>query len=178
MLTKDKAINAKPDIKGIKIRTPEAPTFVRTFQLIGANPTPVSWTEVYSAMETGVVDGMEGTPEVILTHKFFELGKNCAKTRHIMATLQLVISVKTWNSLSKQHQDIVQQAANEIWIGQQRKTAEQGNIDAEKELVKRGVKFTSPELAPFQEAVRPLWMEWAKKNDAVDLVNEVAGMKK
>jgi len=177
VLTKNKTINSIADIKGVKIRTPEAPTFVRTFQLIGANPTPVSWTEVYSALETGVVDGMEGTPEVILTHKFYELGKDCAKTRHIMATLQLVISVKTWNSLSKKHQDIIQEAANDIWIGKQRKTAEQGNIDAEKELEKHGVKFTTPDLAPFREAVRPLWTEWAKQNNAGDLVEQVAAIK-
>ena len=176
VLTKSKAIKSIDDIKGVKIRTPEAPTFVKTFQMIGANPTPVSWTEVYSALETGVVDGMEGTPEVILTHKFYELAKNCAKTGHIMATLQLVMSVKTWDSLSKENQAIIQQAANDIWIGKQRKTAEQGNINAEKKLESLGVVFTTPDPAPFREAVKPLWMEWANKNKAVDLVEQVAAM--
>ena len=119
---------------------------------------------------------MEGTPEIILTHKFFELAKNCAKTGHIMATLQLVMSVKTWESLSPPHQEIIQKAANEVWIEKQRKTAEQGNVNAEKELEKLGVKFTTPDLAPFREAVKPLWMDWAKQHNVVDLVEQVAAM--
>jgi len=177
VLTKKAVIKSIEDIKGVKIRTPEAPTFVRTFQLIGANPTPVSWTEVYSALEAGVVDGMEGTPEIILTHRFHELAKNCARTRHIMATLQLIISMKTWNSLSPEHQKIVAEAANEIWRNNQRNTAEQGNINAEKKLMDLGVKFTDPDSEPFRKAVHPFWAEWGKKYNVMDIVDQANAMK-
>jgi tripartite ATP-independent transporter DctP family solute receptor len=176
VLTKKKAIHSIEDIKGLKIRTPEAPTFVKTFQLIGANPTPVAWPEAYSAVETGVVDGMEGTPEVMLNHNFYELAKNVARTRHIMATLQLVMSMKTWDSLSEGHQNIIAEAANEIWINKQRKTAEGGNISAENKLMELGVEFTDPDLEPFRKAVRPLWTDWGEKYNAMDLVEMVAAM--
>ena len=177
VLTKKTVIKSMEDIKGVKIRTPEAPTFVRTFQLIGANPTPVAWPETYSALEAGIVDGMEGTPEIMAGHKMYELAKNCARTRHIMATLQLIMSMKTWNSLSAEHQKIVAESANEIWVKKQRNTAEQGNVNAEKRLTELGVKFTDPDLEPFRKAVHPFWAEWGKKNNAMDLVDQVAGMK-
>jgi TRAP-type transport system periplasmic protein len=177
VLTKKAVINSMEDIKGVKIRTPEAPTFVRTFQLIGANPTPVAWPETYSALEAGVVDGMEGTPEVMVGAKMYELAKNCARTRHIMATLQLIMSMKTWNSLDANQQNIISEAANEIWIKKQRITAEQGNVDAEKKLTAFGVKFTDPNLEPFRKAVYPFWSEWGKKYNSMDLVDQVAAMK-
>ncbi len=177
VLTKKAVISSIDGIKGVKVRTPEAPTFVRSFQLIGANPTPVAWPETYSALEAGVVDGMEGTPEIILGHKMYELAKNCAKTRHIMATLQLIMSMKTWNSLTGDQQKIITEAANEIWAKKLRNTAEQGNIDAEKKLAELGVKFTDPDPEPFRKAVHPFWAEWGKKYNSMDLVDQVAAMK-
>jgi TRAP-type transport system periplasmic protein len=177
VLTKKVVVNSIEDIKGVKIRTPEAPTFVRTFQLIGANPTPVAWPETYSALEAGVVDGMEGTPEVMVGAKMYELAKNCARTNHIMATLQLIMSMKTWNSLEGDQQKIISEAASEIWVKKQRNTAEQGNVDAEKKLAGLGVKFTDPNLEPFRKAVYPLWSEWGKKYNSIELVDQAAAMK-
>ena len=177
VLTKKAVVNSMEDLKGVKIRTPEAPTFVRTFQLIGANPTPVAWPETYSALEAGVVDGMEGTPEIMVGAKMYELAKNCARTNHIMATLQLIMSMKTWSSLDADQQKIISEAANEVWVKKQRNTAEQGNVDAEKKLASLGVKFTDPNLEPFKKAVYPFCAEWGRKNNAMDLVDQISAMK-
>lgn len=172
VLTKTKPIAKLEDFKGVKIRTPEAQTYLRTFQLLGANPVAVAWGETYTALQTGVVDGMEGVPEIMLTAKMFEVGKNVARTNHIMATLQLLVSDKTYQKLSPENQKIVSDAAKEAW-GAARTAAEKANKDAEGELDKQGVKFTNPDAAELAKAVSPFLEEWGQKNGALDWVKKI-----
>jgi tripartite ATP-independent transporter DctP family solute receptor len=162
VLTRGKAIRTLDDIKGQKIRTPEAETFLRTFRLLGANPVGVPFGETYLAVKNGVVDGMEGVPDVMMNLKFFEVGKFIAKTGHIMATLQMLVSEKTYQSLSPEHRKIIEEEGTRAWR-KQRTDAETGNARAEQELVAKGLQFTNVDLPAFQAAVRPLWEEWGKK---------------
>lgn len=176
VVTRDKPINKVEDLKGLKIRTPEAQTYLKTFQLLGANPVGVPWGETYTALQTGVVDGMEGVPEIILTAKMYEAGKNAARTNHILATLQIMVSEKTYQKLSPDLQKAVQDAAKEAW-GAARAAAEKANADAEKELQAKGLKFTDPDLAALQKAVSPWWTEWGEKNQAGDWIKKVQELK-
>ena len=162
VLTRTKAIRSLDDIKGQKIRTPEAETFLRTFRLLGANPVGVPFGETYLAVQNGVVDGMEGVPDVMINLKFFEVGKFVARTGHIMATLQMLASEKTYQSLSPDHRKIVDEEAARTWT-KQRQDAEIGNAKAEQDLVAKGLTFTDVDKPAFQAAVRPLWDEWGKK---------------
>ncbi len=176
VLTKGKSIGSMADIKGVKIRTPEADTYIRTFRLIGANPVPVAWGDTYMAVQSGVVDGMEGTPDVMRNFKMFEVGKNVAITGHILATLQLLVSEKVYQEMSADIQKVLSDAAVEAWH-KQRDAAQVGNEDALAELEKKmGVKISKPDLKPFQKAVSPLWNEWAKKAGATDLVDAIQKM--
>ena len=162
VLTRSKAISKLDDIKGQKIRTPEAETFLRTFRLLGANPVGVPFGETYLAVKNGVVDGMEGVPDVMVNLKFFEVGKFIARTGHIMATLQMLVSEKTYQSLSPEHRKIVEEEATRAWH-KQRDDAKIGNEKAEQTLAQQGCQFTNVDLPAFQAAVRPLWDEWGKK---------------
>ena len=171
ILTK-KPINSIADLKNLKIRVPEAETFLKTFQLIGANPVSVPWGETYMAEQSGVVDGLEGVPEVLLNFKMYEVAKSAAKTNHILATLQLMMSDKVYQALPADMQKIVDAAAKEAWNAQ-RDAAQKGNEQAEAQLAKLGVKFTSPDLKPFQAAVQPFWSEWAAKTGSSDLVEAI-----
>jgi TRAP-type transport system periplasmic protein len=171
ILTK-KPVNALADLKNAKIRVPEAETFLKTFQLIGANPVSVPWGETYMAAQSGVVDGLEGVPEVLVNFKMFEVAKSAAKTNHILATLQLMVSDKVYATLSPELQKIVDQSAKEAWNAQ-RDAAQQGNEQAEVQLAKLGVTFTSPDLKPFQAAVKPFWSDWASKTQSSDLVEAI-----
>jgi tripartite ATP-independent transporter DctP family solute receptor len=169
VLTRDRVVNSLPDMKGLKVRTPEAPTFVQAFRLLGANPTPVPWGETYTAVQTKVVDGMEGVPEILFTAKMYEVGKLVARTRHILATLQLDASEGAWAKLPKEIQDVISEAGRTAWR-EQRQIAKEGNEAAERKLVELGVKFTDPDLQPFREAVRPMWVEWATKHKVADWI--------
>jgi len=94
--------------------------------------------------------------------KFFEVGKFIAKTRHIIATLQMLVSEKTYQSLSAEHRKIVDEEAAKAWH-KQRDDAKVGNEKAEQTLAQQGCQFSTVDLPAFQAAVRPLWDEWGKK---------------
>jgi tripartite ATP-independent transporter DctP family solute receptor len=174
VLTK-KPINSVADMKNLKIRVPEGEVMLRLFQLVGASPVTVPWTETYMAAKNNVVDGLEGVPLVLLNFKMYETGKNIAKTRHVLATLNLMVSEKVYQSLPPDVQKIVQDSAREAWTWA-RDTAKSGNEKAEEELAKLGAQFTSPDVKPFQEAVRPYWSEWATKTNSADLVEAIQKM--
>jgi tripartite ATP-independent transporter DctP family solute receptor len=167
-----KPINAIADLRGVKIRTPEAPAFIQAFRLLGANPVGVPWLETYNAFQGGVVDGMEGTPDVMRNFKMYEIGKNVARTGHIMATLQLLVSEKAFSALPPTDQSMMKRNAMKAW-GEGREAARKDNEAAEADLQKAGVTFTNPDLKPFREAVRPLWAEWGEKHKAADLIEAI-----
>jgi tripartite ATP-independent transporter DctP family solute receptor len=175
ILTNDKPIQSIADLKGLKIRVPEAETFLRTFQLIGANPVSVPWGETYMATQSGVVDGLEGVPEVLVNFKMYEVGKNVARTNHILATLQLFMSDKVYQALPADVQKAVEGAAKEAWNAE-REAAKAGNEKAEGELEKLGVKFSNPDLAPFRQAVTPFWNEWASRTGSSEIVAAIQKM--
>jgi tripartite ATP-independent transporter DctP family solute receptor len=172
VLTRTRPVKSIEDLKGLKIRVPEAETFLRTFRLLGANPVGVPWGETYLAVQNGVVDGLEGVPDVILNHKMFEVGKYVAKTGHIMATLQLLVSEKTYQSLSPELRKVIDETGLEVWRAQ-RQAAQADNERAEAELVKRGLQFAAIDIKPFQAAVRPLWDEWAKKTGMAGVIDAI-----
>jgi tripartite ATP-independent transporter DctP family solute receptor len=172
VLTSKKPIKALDDMKGQKIRTPEAETFLRTFRLLGANPVGVPFGETYLAIKNGVVDGMEGVPDVMFNQKFYEVGKYVAKTGHIMATLQIMVGEKTYQSLSPEHRKIVEEEAAKAWL-KQRQDAQVSNQKAEADLAAKGVELTTVDVAAFQKAVAPLWDEWAKKTGMEKVVEAI-----
>jgi TRAP-type transport system periplasmic protein len=110
-----------------------------------------------------------------LNFKMYEAGKYVAKTRHVLATLNLLISDKVFQALPPDVQKTVQQSASEAW-GWAREEAKAGNEKAEEQLAKLGVQFTSPDVKPFQEAVRPYWSEWAAKTNSADIVEAIQKM--
>jgi tripartite ATP-independent transporter DctP family solute receptor len=174
ILTK-KPVNTVADLKGLKIRVPEGEVMLRLFQLVGANPVSVPWPETYMAAKNNVIDGLEGVPLVLLNFKMYETGKNVAKTRHVLATLNLLVSEKVFQALPADVQKIVQDSAKEAW-NWTREAAKKGNEKAEEDLAKMGVQFTSPDPKPFQQSVQPYWSEWAKKNSAEDIVEAIQKM--
>jgi tripartite ATP-independent transporter DctP family solute receptor len=172
ILTRTRPVKAIDDLKGLKIRVPEAETFLRTFRLLGANPVGVPWGETYLAVQNGVVDGLEGVPDVILNQKMFEVGKYIAKTGHIMATLQLLMSEKTYQGLTPDVRKVIDETGLEVWQAQ-RAAAQAGNEKAEAELATKGLQLAAVDIKPFQAAVRPFWDEWAKKTGMAGVVDAI-----
>jgi tripartite ATP-independent transporter DctP family solute receptor len=113
VFTTQKPVNVVDDIKGLKIRVPESPTYVNTFTLLGAAPTPVAWGETYTALETNVVAGLENTPESIFSASMHEVVNYMNITDHISAPTTFSISNDVLENLTKEQQDILFEASKE-----------------------------------------------------------------
>lgn len=111
IFSKKKEIKTANDLAGLKIRVPESNLYVNTFSLLGAAPTPVAWGETYTALDTGVVDGLENTPESILSASMNEVTTYMNITNHISAPTTFSISHKVFEGLTAEQQDILTKAA-------------------------------------------------------------------
>ena len=106
-----RAINTPEDLKGMKLRVPESPVLVAWMKRVGASPTPMPFNEVYSALQTGVVDGQDNGILLTYTHKLGEVQKYYSLTNHIYCPAPLFINKDLWKSLPSDIQDIMQKAA-------------------------------------------------------------------
>jgi len=111
--TKDKPINTPADAKGQKIRVLQSNVFVDFADAVGASATPMGYGEVYSALQTGIIDGAENNPPSLWAMKHYESCKFFALDEHMMVPEVVVISKKIWDTLSPEDQKIVAQAALE-----------------------------------------------------------------
>jgi tripartite ATP-independent transporter DctP family solute receptor len=137
------------DLSGLKLRVIQSPLFLDTFNALGANATPMPFTELYSAMEQAAVDGQENPPATILASKFYEVQKHLVLSRHRYSAWVLLMSKKTWDGLSPEEQKIVQDAAREATL-YERKIIRAFSDTALADLKKAGMQIT--ELPPAEQA--------------------------
>ena len=137
------------DLSGLKLRVIQSPLFLDTFNALGTNATPMPFTELYTAMEQGAVDGQENPAATILASKFFEVQKHMVLSRHMYSAWVLMMSRKTWDGLSAEEQKIVQDAAREATL-YERKTIRAFSETALADLKKAGMQIT--ELPPAEQA--------------------------
>ena len=150
--TRAKPINSPDDLKGFKIRLPVAPAFIALFRHLGASPTAINFNEVYSALQTGIVDGQENPLVLIDTAKLYEVQKYCSLTNHIWAGFHTSFNVAAWKRLPPDLQALCQKNFNEQALIERQDfvtmtTTEQKNLTA------KGLTFNSPDNKPFREAL-------------------------
>lgn len=151
-------INTPADIEGLKLRVIQSPIYIDVFSALGANPTPLSWTEVYNALEQHAVDGQENPFTVILSAKLYEVQKNLAITRHIYNPQSVIISKKFWDGLNGDEQQLIQDAADEASV-YQRQVSRDAASEALNKLKEHGMAVTeiSPEgLDEMRKKVQPV----------------------
>lgn len=147
-----KPVVGPADLKGLRMRTIGAPIWIETIRAMGAEPTPMAWGEVYSALQMGALDAAEAQPTAIWGAKLFEVVKNVAKTGHIQLVTALVIGTETWDSISPENQKIVRDLAVQDGRYASSLTIELGE-KALKDVAATGVKVEDVDLAPFKQAV-------------------------
>jgi len=142
------------DFKGLKIRTLDSPSVINTFKKFGAQPISIPSGEVYTAMQTHVVQGVESNPEFLNTIKIYEVGKYLIDTKHVLVHQAICISDKTWSKLPKNAQNAIEEAMQEStdWFNSVSKDADNKARDA---LKQKGMVFIEPDLTPFKEAAFP-----------------------
>jgi len=180
MLFIDKEIKTLEEIKGLKMRSPENDLWIGMFRSLGCRPTPITWGECYTALQTGVVDGMESPIAMTIDMKFYEVAKYCLLTHHMWGAMNLIINEGLFEKLPKDLQDVIVRAgkeatdyANQLAIKEQE--------EAVKWLKNNGMKFTElsqEERNKFKEAVVPMVNKWAKDNDAAHLIEIIRELAK
>lgn len=167
-----RVINTPEDFKGLKIRVPESPVFIQTFSTLGAQPTPIPSAEIYTALQTGVVDAMEGTPELAYTFKLFEVAENLSMTRHILFDGSFVINSGVFNGLSETEQNAITTAAKEAATQQrdERAAREQGWLD---QLAESGINVNQVDGQAFTDVLIPLQDSFAEKANAVETLKKI-----
>lgn len=152
-MTSNKAITKPDDMKGLKLRVPDAPIFMMFPKAVGANPTPIAFAEVYLALQNGTVDAQENPLPTIDAKKFYEVQKYITLTGHITESLVTVVSSSAWARLSSDDRKIVE---NTLWDASTRASSEilvSENKLAD-ELAKRGNIVSKVDRTPFAVAVR------------------------
>lgn len=150
-------VQAPGDVKGLKLRTLPSAIHQKAWSLVGAQPVAMDFTEVYNALNTGVVDGQENPFNIILTGKLYEVQKHLSLTRHIYGAAPTSVSDKTWNKLPADLQQILKQAVARSVVAQRK--AASGDEDAQLEkLIGFGMKVVKdPDRDAFRKAMRPAW---------------------
>jgi tripartite ATP-independent transporter DctP family solute receptor len=147
-VTNSKRPVTKPeDLEGLKIRVMPNPVYIDTFKKFGANPLPMSFSELYTALETKTVDGQENPFSVILSNKMNEVQKYLSMTSHTYSTNIILVSKKFWDTLSPTEQKILQDAANESRDYQRKVSREQAE-KAVGELKAKGMLIN--EISPAE----------------------------
>jgi tripartite ATP-independent transporter DctP family solute receptor len=167
-------INKMEDISGLKVRVIQIPIFIDTFSALGANPVPLPFPELYTALETGTVDGQENPFASIETSKFYEVQKYAATTGHVYNPLVAIFSKKVWDKLSEDERRIVQEAATEAGL-YERKVSREANEKSMQTLRGEGMQITelsSEEIDRMRQKVKPVTDKYTQ-SIGPDLVAEV-----
>jgi tripartite ATP-independent transporter DctP family solute receptor len=155
------------DLAGLKIRVIPNPVYIETFKAFGANPLPLSFSELYGALEAGAVDGQENPFSVILSNKFYEVQKYGSATNHTYSANIILVSKKFWDKLSPAEQQILQEAAIEARDYQRKVSREQAQ-KAVAGLQAAGMQvneLTSAELDRMREKTKPIGQRFAAEYD-------------
>jgi len=146
-----KAIESPADMNAMLIRTPENPVIMATMTALGANPQPLSFSELYQALQQGTYDAQENPIPVIYNNKLYEVQQYLSVTNHIYSGMCFTMAESTWQKLSAEQQAIVEEAAKTSAEADRALNKEQTE-SLVSELEAAGMKINNPELAPFAEA--------------------------
>lgn len=152
------------DMKGLKIRVMENPVYIDTFKALGANAIPMAWTEALTAMQQETIDGQENPVNVIYSFKLAETQKFMSYTRHTYAPAIFVMGQNVYSSFDAATQTLIKDSAQKAaeW---ERKWNEEKEAEQLAAIQALGMKVSTPDLAPFQAAIAPVYEKYGKKFD-------------
>jgi tripartite ATP-independent transporter DctP family solute receptor len=166
-------IKSVDDMKGMKFRVMQSDIFVAMVAALGANATPMPYGEVYSALQTGVIDGAENNWPSYDTSGHFEVAKYYSLDQHLIVPEVLVMSKATWDKFSPEDQLLVKQAAKEstpimreLWAAQEKKSEDKIRA-AGNEII------TGIDKAPFIKAMEPVYAKYVTDPKLIDLVKRI-----
>ncbi len=144
------------DAKGLKLRTMENKVHMAIWKALGADPTPMAWGELFTALQQGTVDGQENPIPVIYTSKIYEVQKQLSLTGHVFSPAMIIMAKAKFDALPKEYQAIVQKAAQESAVYQRAQITKMEDEQVAK-LKELGMTVTIPDTVPFREATKSVY---------------------
>ena len=170
--TIDKPVYSPDDLRGLKIRVMKSITAMEMVKALGGSPTPISWGELYTALQSGVVDGAENNPPSFYTSHHYEVCKYYSLNEHTTVPDVLIVSMKVWNKLSEQEKEWLQQAADES-VPVERKLWAESEKESLEAVEEAGVTIIHPDKKPFADKVAPLLDSYKKNAKLYDLITRI-----
>ena len=159
-----KPITTAADLKGFKIRVPVSPLWTSMFQALGASPASINFAEVYSALQTKIVDGQENPLSLIEAAKLYEVQKHCAMTNHMWDGFHLLANRRAFDKLPAEAQTVVNREFAQAAMDERSDIAKL-NVDVRATLEKKGLQFNEVDTTGFRDALKAagFYKEWRGK---------------
>lgn len=164
-------VNSLADLKGLKIRVPNIPGYVRIWECLGAAPIPMSLSEVYTSIQTGVVQGQENDIALTLSLKFYEVAPYCVITDHVPYEGSFYFNEEEYQSYPDELKHIIREAGEEV-TQKSRNMIKDLEEESMKEIEEMGVTVCRPDLSEFKEATAILYDEYEMCAPIIELVDK------
>ncbi|MGP1991855.1 TRAP transporter substrate-binding protein [Zobellia laminariae] len=174
--TKDRPINNPDDLVGLKIRVMESVTAMDMVKDLGGSPTPISWGELYTALQQGVVDGAENNPPSFYLSRHYEVCKFYTLDEHTVLPDVLLAGTHLWDSLSEEEQGWLKKAVDGS-VGYQRKLWGEAEDEALAEVEKAGVEIIRPDKTLFSEKIKDSFDKYKDDEVIYKLIQEIQATK-
>ena len=180
MISSNRQVSSMEDFKGLRLRMPNVPVYVKLGQALGANVSPMPLTEVFTAMEQKVVDGQDNPIATVRLSGFYEVQSHLLESRHSFSPNILIVSQKLWEKLTPAQKQIIEDAAK-AYAEYEWELATISYEADKKFLMSKGMKFVTPDanlIRKMESAVQPMYEEYyAKYPWARDLVARIRSTK-
>lgn len=170
--TRDRPITTPKDLEGLKIRVQESASAFEMVKQLGGSPTPISWGELYTSIQQGVVDAAENNPPSFYLSRHYEVCKYYSIDEHTMIPDILLVSTHLWNRLNIQEQEWLQ-AAIDRSVKDQREFWTISENTALEAVIAAGVNVSYPKKEPFQKATKGMYKEFKKDSEIASLINQI-----
>jgi len=162
--TSTKPIVTPDDFKGMKLRVPVSPLWTSMFKALDAAPASINFNEVYSALQTKIVDGQENPLAIIATAKLYEVQKYCSLTNHMWDGFWFLANRAAWERLPDNIRSVVANNVNAAGV-KERDDVAKLNATLQQDLTAKGLVFNKPEAGPFRDKLRAagFYTEWKGK---------------
>jgi TRAP-type transport system periplasmic protein len=172
VVTRSRDVREPGQLAGLKIRTIQSPIYVKAVELMGASPTPMAFGEVYTSLQTGVIDGYEHDASTTLQQRFYEVAGHMARTRHIAGVLGFFASSVGLARIPRAFRAAIEQAAIDA-AGEQRAMGPREDAAATEQLASHGMTIRDIEGRLFQKAAERLWITESRTLDATQWLEAI-----
>ena len=173
--TKERPVDHPDELKGLKIRVMESVTAMNMVRSFGGAPTPISWGELYTSLQQGVVDGAENNPPSFYLSKHYEICKYYSLNEHTYSPDVIIIGNSFWNQLNEEQQLWMSKAVNAS-IDFQRKLWAEHEANAFEEVVKAGVEIVYPEKDVFMELAQKVHEQYLQDKELKKIITQIKAL--